>query len=742
MSGAREGKDDDGSELESLEGLGTGEDPDVGDPPPLIADGYNQTYVVRSVAGNSSDANVVREVMFRCGNWCYSGEVSFAGLGGGITLKDVPRVIPMLQRQQGRLRFYCCASSVPPVSPYFYPLRLLADAQEFVASELSSERTVNQLESWSRIYPWIDAEPAKGGSGSTSVTNTYFEMKASMGDLMRGVTLVASKTYARGLVFITVYFEGSFYVVMLDGEGDQALLDIRFPDLSAHGQGLLMQSYYDESLPWRKLTLWHSLASAGVIPATTSSLRPCDVRSLSSTSYVQTYVVMAPNQGGDPTVNAKYRDVLFRFGSWCYGGTVQLTPCLSLADIPHVIPALRMQQGRLDFVFDVAAVPTRSPFARPLEYLAHVMPIMEQEIVASERVLTELLETLANMGLADSISMWFEGDALQSFFEFTMQSEDGGGDESGGGADNSSPGRRGNDREPSLEHTFRGVDLVASKCYTPQGVVLITIWFQGTFYVVLGDGGEEQPLLDSRFPDVSLKGRGYQIRSAGNGREDWRELRKVSIWQTAAGLQREMEARLAKDEGAKSSSGNDGAKASIGKAPAAGGGTLGGSFGRSALGGDPRAEPKGANLLDTFADTTAGEGKSSLDRAMSPIRGAKAVSGPSVGSLGVGPTSPLDSRLKLGENRASAGGGDSEKGGPSSPTSAVTQAPERMAAAKPLTKTRVALPHHIAPLGAVASSDLDVKLKKMREELGSDMGEAPWDEFGRPRAALGAKSHK
>lgn len=49
-----------------------------------------------------------------------------------------------------------------------------------------------------------------------------------------------------------------------------------------------------------------------------------------------------------------------RFGSWCYSGTVQLTPTLSLADIPHVIPALRMQQTKLDFMCDVAQV--RPPF--------------------------------------------------------------------------------------------------------------------------------------------------------------------------------------------------------------------------------------------------------------------------------------------------------------------------------------------------------------------------------------------
>lgn len=45
---------------------------------------------------------------------------------------------------------------------------------------------------------------------------------------------------------------------------------------------------------------------------------------------------------------------------------------------------------------------------------------------------------------------------------------------------------------------FRGVDLVASKSYSARGVVTIGMWFGDSYFVVLGEGGEEQPLLDSR----------------------------------------------------------------------------------------------------------------------------------------------------------------------------------------------------------------------------------------------------
>merc|ERR1712167_16693 len=81
-----------------------------------------------------------------------------------------------------------------------------------------------------------------------------------------------------------------------------------------------------------------------------------------------------------------HHDVLFRFGSWCYAGSVQLTPLLDLADLPHLIPALRMQQSRLDFICDVSQMPLSSPFAKPMGYFASIAPAMEKELVQAEGV--------------------------------------------------------------------------------------------------------------------------------------------------------------------------------------------------------------------------------------------------------------------------------------------------------------------------------------------------------------------
>lgn len=50
-------------------------------------------------------------------------------------------------------------------------------------------------------------------------------------------------------------------------------------------------------------------------------VRESSVADLSSTDYLQTYIVLKPK---DPQRPDAMRDVMFRFGSWCYSGRVQV----------------------------------------------------------------------------------------------------------------------------------------------------------------------------------------------------------------------------------------------------------------------------------------------------------------------------------------------------------------------------------------------------------------------------------
>lgn len=513
--------------------------PEVGERPPTgMLSGYTQTYLVWKSKGggeegtpgdgggdgkDSAEEQCEHEVLFRCGNWCYTGHVV---LNKEISLGDLPLAIPLLQRQQSRLHYYCNADGIPAASNFSQPMRLVYDASDYTAAALSSDALQKELEVIGSANQWMEDS-----------SNTFFEMavnREGLPDCMDDIALVCSKSYARGLVFVTIFFEGTFYFTVSDGEGDQPLLDVKFPDVSQHGQGIQLSSAgftsssttpvvhdtFDSRAPpgwFSGLTLWHSLP-------TEVKLAPPPTRNLSSSEYMQMYMILRPRaENGGFAVTSAYREVLFRFGSWCYGGSVQLTPCITLADIPHVIPALRMQQSRLEFVYSADAVPATSPYAKPMGYMMKHAPLMEREIASAESVLSKLVERLTNMGLGESISSWLEGESTQSFFEFSVAVSD------------------------AEAKVLAPVELVATKSYYASGIVLVVIYFGGAFYVVVSDAGSEQPLLDSKFPDVSSKGRGYQVNSYPEGAEGWEGLRKVSVWQTTSAMSAEMEARAGKD---------------------------------------------------------------------------------------------------------------------------------------------------------------------------------------------------
>jgi hypothetical protein len=79
-----------------------------------------------------------------------------------------------------------------------------------------------------------------------------------------------------------------------------------------------------------------------------------------------------------------------------------------------------MQQGRLDYYCDVAAVPTNSPFAACLSYVQRMEPLVEREIYEAEEALQDLIERLSSQGLEDAVATWLDGDPANSFFEFKL----------------------------------------------------------------------------------------------------------------------------------------------------------------------------------------------------------------------------------------------------------------------------------------------------------------------------------
>jgi hypothetical protein len=80
---------------------------------------------------------------------------------------------------------------------------------------------------------------------------------------------------------------------------------------------------------------------------------------------------------------------------------------------------------------------------------------------------------------------------------------------------------------------YSNIELIATKRYNPCGVVSISIYCAGKFYLTLDDlQGKEQRLLDSRFPNVAAKGKGFKLHSYPKGVDDWPQLRHLSIWES------------------------------------------------------------------------------------------------------------------------------------------------------------------------------------------------------------------
>ncbi|KAG6598075.1 uncharacterized protein IUM83_09347 [Phytophthora cinnamomi] len=448
--------------------------------------GYNQTYIVRSSKNNLHD------VLFRCGNWCYSGKVDLGS--ADLELADLPVVVPALQKQQASLQYLCEWKAMPATSQYSAPLETLYDVYDFIGAELSSERIERKLMKAAEEHSWVDGD-------DDSNSRTFFELQSGGYECFDGIDIVASKTFVRGLVLLVIYYQRSFYVVLQAADGEQPLLDVRFPDLSAHLQGIHLQTYRDDDCSnMKKLTLWQA-ANIGKHQSPPKPLK-VQCKDVSGAGYNQTFLIRRTPRTEGSTNTPSLREVLFRFGNWCYNGHVDLGPKLELSDIPIIIPMLRRQQSALTFMCEVSKMPATSLFTPSMEHLAEIVPAIQEEMSKAE----QFVQTLAHSGGSfvngtGNVGSWLEDDNVECFFEIAMDKC----------------------------AAFQDVEAIASKIHV-GGVVLVLLYYDYTFYVYLENGEEEQPLLDTNFPDVSLQKEGIQLKTYRNGVRGCDELRRISLW--------------------------------------------------------------------------------------------------------------------------------------------------------------------------------------------------------------------
>jgi len=77
-------------------------------------------------------------------------------LNRDISLSDMPMCVPLLQRQQSRLHYYCNADGVPRQSSFSAPMQLVYDVADYAADCLSSDALSAELSEASDANAWMD----------------------------------------------------------------------------------------------------------------------------------------------------------------------------------------------------------------------------------------------------------------------------------------------------------------------------------------------------------------------------------------------------------------------------------------------------------------------------------------------------------------------------------------------------------------------------------------------------------
>ena len=161
---------------------------------------YSQTYAVKTTGSKCHDEAVSREAFFQCGNHCYSGEIllGFQQAFGDLTLKEIPTLIPLVQRQQDSLSYLCDTSNIPTTSKFFEPVKQMEKWRHFVLKEVTSPSISTQMAQLAAKHSWINDDESM----------VYFELVGNASLLFNDIMFIANRSYSKGLVCVTIYFEG------------------------------------------------------------------------------------------------------------------------------------------------------------------------------------------------------------------------------------------------------------------------------------------------------------------------------------------------------------------------------------------------------------------------------------------------------------------------------------------------------------------------------------------------------
>jgi len=80
------------------------------------------------------------------------------------------------------------------------------------------------------------------------------------------------------------------------GDGEQPLLDVRFPDLSQHLQGVHLRHYQENFMNMKKLVIWQAMPK-DAIPKSPTKTFQMQCKDVSGVGYNQTFLIQRTQPG-------------------------------------------------------------------------------------------------------------------------------------------------------------------------------------------------------------------------------------------------------------------------------------------------------------------------------------------------------------------------------------------------------------------------------------------------------------
>ncbi len=445
----------------------------------------NQTCIIKTTTtrevGNGETATT-REAFYRFGSVCYQGELELDLQHiFDTSLDNIPLILSKLGQQKNEFKSYQCDSDnvLPESNSFKIPLHELERAQSFVASELSSAGIANDI----KKHSWAKSDD----------DDVYFELVGDTSRFFPDILLACSAVYSNdGRALIYIYFEGVILAAIQNSDKFCILNDLNVSNFTGCSYGSTPM-YSGNS--WMKLSMFKANQRKTEKSPTPPPLLDCRRSETfqkgltSDSSYVQSYIIL--KAAGN---KRKEREVMFRFGSWCYSGKVDLQTHICLQDVPALIREVRLAQPNLNFVGDVSTLSETNRFFKPMQRMTRILPkYLEEEAASCEDYLRQILD--------EEVS---ENDC---FFEFACN------------------------KESMAFNDLEAVELVCNKIYNGNGVIAISIYHSGNWYLKFEDGSSENPLMDCKFPDLSKKRNGIQLKTYQVGCGSWTEFRSLSLWQ-------------------------------------------------------------------------------------------------------------------------------------------------------------------------------------------------------------------